>query len=231
MNTAKALVAALMVAVAVPATAAPVFHNFSGAVATGDNAWQAAATGLGGALSEQDFESFTNGQKIGPFTIGGVTVSISYPASASTKGEIFAGGFGSNANMVAGKALLNRDENGAAHASMILSFSIPVVGFGTWVFDNNASSAESFTLTANGSTSAPIDNPLPSPTAHKVDGFLGVVDAAGISTVTVNKIGSGSFFELDHMQIAVANVPVPAALPLFASGLAVLGFFGWRRSR
>ena len=27
------------------------------------------------------------------------------------------------------------------------------------------------------------------------------------------------------------GTPLPAALPLFASGMGVLGFFGWRRKR
>jgi hypothetical protein len=31
--------------------------------------------------------------------------------------------------------------------------------------------------------------------------------------------------------IATAATPVPAALPLFASGLGALGLFGWRRKR
>ena len=30
---------------------------------------------------------------------------------------------------------------------------------------------------------------------------------------------------------AVAETPLPAALPLFASGLGAIGFFGWRRKR
>jgi hypothetical protein len=30
---------------------------------------------------------------------------------------------------------------------------------------------------------------------------------------------------------AVSNIPLPGALPLFATGLAGLGLLGWRRKR
>lgn len=32
-------------------------------------------------------------------------------------------------------------------------------------------------------------------------------------------------------SLAVSEVPIPAALPLFGTGLAVMGFLGWRRKR
>ena len=49
-----------------------------------------------------------------------------------------------------------------------------------------------------------------------------IVDA----TLVVNgTIVSGSQFE------GIANTPLPAALPLFATGLGALGLFGWRRKR
>jgi hypothetical protein len=36
---------------------------------------------------------------------------------------------------------------------------------------------------------------------------------------------------LDDISLNVAPTPLPAALPLFASGLGALGMFGWRRKR
>ncbi len=41
-------------------------------------------------------------------------------------------------------------------------------------------------------------------------------------------------FEFSNIQVsnsAVNPVPVPAALPLFGTGLAIMGLFGWRRKR
>ena len=51
-------------------------------------------------------------------------------------------------------------------------------------------------------------------------------------------IGSGNFFKVcsnpDNISTAllpVSTTPLPATLPLFASGLGALGLFGWRRKR
>jgi hypothetical protein len=38
-------------------------------------------------------------------------------------------------------------------------------------------------------------------------------------------------FTADVDSITLASTPLPAALPLFASGCALLGFLGWRRKR
>jgi hypothetical protein len=210
---------------------AATFHNS----ATSDAAFQAAATGLGGTLASQDFEGFANGSDIGPFLIGGTTVSISYLPPGGTTGEIFANAGEFNApGKIFNQTLLNRDAANVPHPTMVLTFSGPetVIGFGTWVFDNNSSSDDSFTLTANAQVS-PVLNGNPG-LDHGIEGFLGVTDAAGISQVliTMLSIGPGPFFELDHMQIVTrAEVPLPAALPLFATGLGVVGLVGWRRKR
>ena len=44
--------------------------------------------------------------------------------------------------------------------------------------------------------------------------------------------GTNQAFRLDNLQYSeVAPVPLPAALPLFGTGLGILGFLGWRRRR
>jgi hypothetical protein len=49
-------------------------------------------------------------------------------------------------------------------------------------------------------------------------------------TFTTSALG-GQFIFSPGVQSAMATTPVPAALPLFASGLGVLGAVGWRRKR
>ncbi len=41
----------------------------------------------------------------------------------------------------------------------------------------------------------------------------------------------GDFGQLDYVPVPVSATPLPAALPLFATGLGALGLFGWRKKR
>ena len=44
-------------------------------------------------------------------------------------------------------------------------------------------------------------------------------------------LGGERDWDFDWVRFEVQAVPIPAALPLFTGGLALLGFFGWRRKR
>jgi len=43
--------------------------------------------------------------------------------------------------------------------------------------------------------------------------------------------GDGLDAGLDNVDVELAATPLPATLPLFASGLGALGLLGWRRKR
>lgn len=66
-------------------------------------------------------------------------------------------------------------------------------------------------------------------------GFYGFVLTGGetFSSLLIAGAGQpGAFFETYKLDnVAVSAVPIPAALPLFLSALAVLGLLGWRRRK
>ena len=60
-------------------------------------------------------------------------------------------------------------------------------------------------------------------------GFLQVILNATVATIDFSATGRGSDFAVAGFE--VTPVPLPAALPLFAGGLGLLGLLGWRRKR
>lgn len=62
----------------------------------------------------------------------------------------------------------------------------------------------------------------------------------GIGFIVASVMSSGLFDEIrftsgtnafEYANMTVSAVPLPAALPLYGAGLAVLGFLGWRKRR
>jgi len=94
-------------------------------------------------------------------------------------------------------------------------FASSVGGFGGMVY-NTAGLGLGSTL---GSTSLLITPPGPLAGLGPEGGLFGLATASG-SYPTI-------FFEWD--SLSVAPLPIPATLPLFASGLGALGLLGWRR--
>ena len=70
--------------------------------------------------------------------------------------------------------------------------------------------------------------PTPGYGAHAIEGFLGVTDPAGITSVLVFNCSGSAVFEIDHFQ--VSTVPEPASLGLIGLGAGLmLGAFLRRR--
>ncbi len=79
-----------------------------------------------------------------------------------------------------------------------------------------------------GSTVYTPTNTLTSPTDYQSQ-YLG---SGGYAWLTVWQNGfAGDVLHIDNANQTIGATPLPAALPLFASGAGVLGYFGWRRKK
>jgi uncharacterized repeat protein (TIGR01451 family) len=60
---------------------------------------------------------------------------------------------------------------------------------------------------------------------------MAVVTGLWTNTATLNAVGAGGGPDLQVASATVDVTPLPAALPLFATGIGALGLLGWRRKR
>jgi hypothetical protein len=60
--------------------------------------------------------------------------------------------------------------------------------------------------------------------------FVSSLFASGYTGVYDHDVFNNGAQSFDNFLV-IAETPLPAALPLFASGSALLGFLGWRRKR
>jgi len=101
---------------------------------------------------------------------------------------------------------------------------LPATGFTASILPIAGNCAPSSTTCAVGVTFSPV---VLGPAGANLDFGFTEIDVAGLETSlfppeTVTLSGFGT---------EPAATPLPAALPLFATGLGALGLFGWRRKR
>jgi hypothetical protein len=107
--------------------------------------------------------------------------------------------------------------------TITLSSSVTAFGldFGTSTSGQNVSFALSNGATANVTTPESFFDGLD---------FIGFISSQPFDTITLSVTGP-SGWGVEDITTATAATPLPAAIPLFASGLGALGLFGWRRKR
>ena len=75
-----------------------------------------------------------------------------------------------------------------------------------------------------------LEVPLNAPNSFLSDGLGGRILTLWGADGFTNGEYSGSNIGLD-LRVHLSAVPLPAALPLFGTGLGIMGFIGWRRKR
>lgn len=205
-------------AVSINAHSSTIFFAESGNAITNDDAFQAA---VNNSFFVQDFDSFANNAQLTSFSIGPVTATVTNSGQPIIDSYVFQSGAFTSPHSIYNKALVAFSN--VTGDQFTLEFSEAVLGFGFWLFDDGNSSIDSYRLSANGGVSSIIDA-NPGLGGHIIEGFLGVVDTAGITSITVQSANGFGSFEVDNLQLATMPVPEPSILALIGLGLVGLGF-------
>ena len=150
-------------------------------------------------------------------------------ATAPVKAATFTFSFNNTNNgggMVAGTLTLNAAETAAV--SLTVDTNTQATHFGIGQYVPGVTVTNSFTVTNGQITAAEffyrgMDNSSPNVTCCSL--ALGFITGSGLST---NPGGLDTTFNA-NLTFTPVVIPLPATLPLFATGLSALGLLGWRR--
>jgi hypothetical protein len=161
-----------------------------------------------------EFDNFVG--QINPFP-GHPLDLTNFPLPAKVNGTLaFTGGALTSLNLnVDPGAVFNGGATGPFYTTSAVSFS----------------DAQNWSVTINGRSTGGLGDFI-----YQLD--LTLTDMAGILTAAMFQVAQPGTFAFDSyvgnftdFHGTVSQVPLPGALPLFATGLAGLGLLGWRRKR
>ena len=111
------------------------------------------------------------------------------------------------------------------------NFVNPTHAFGLWI--TGVETAEFSTDIVISLTDADGNQFVIHPNLNTAGGaqFFGLWDTSPFSSVVISSADSGDAWGIDNVSFELAQTPIPAALPLFATGLGAFGLIGWRRKR
>ena len=157
-------------------------------------------------------------------------------------GWLRASGSATGENWLTGDVLVHAPDlgSGPGYANANVFFTAPVSGTADIFVElwnaRNLGRSQSAQLFVNNVLSASFILPGSITRASPLTASLSVLLAAGdtvmLSIYRTFYPAYGDFVGTDFtVNLTPSAVPLPAALPLFATGLGVLGFAGWRRKR
>jgi len=129
------------------------------------------------------------------------------------------------------------DTGASAATAVLITSSLLALGYPLSASDNILSQpsltivSNSFTVTSGVLTAMDFRAQFPIANAIPAENFLLTLILNPGSEFIANRFGEATDHKVVSLSATFSQVPLPAALPLFATGLGALGLLSWRRKR
>jgi len=141
--------------------------------------------------------------------------------NSTTNGNFFGFGVGTG----------NTKWVGFPDGSATIVFANPTHAFGFWITGVEAAAFGTSISVTGIDVDGTVFGILPQLNAAGGASFFGLWDTSPFFAIAISSASFGDAWGIDNVSFEIAQTPIPAALPLFATGLGALGLLGWRRKR